>query len=242
MKVDHVLFVGLGGTGGYLAEPLLRTLSYHPQGTSSILLADPDEFEEHNSARQIMDSEAVGQTKAAYHHRVLAAKGFETEVYDEEYVTYTWTKRYLRRHHGFVLVVVNVDNHPSRELTLRACADSRSDFLWVSGGNGTEKGQVMTWGRYTDKDTTQYIGMDPRLNHPDIANPTIAPPRKEGRMLAAFSAPQTLAANFTSAAWTLAVIQGFLDDLPLPDELLFSNVRFKTEPMELTPPFTQTAD
>lgn len=59
--------IGCGGTGGYLAIPLVKTLQHYstsPRLKFQLNLIDGDSFEEHNIGRQLCSDKTVGYNKA----------------------------------------------------------------------------------------------------------------------------------------------------------------------------------
>lgn len=61
----HIIQIGAGGTGGYVASQLLRLLGGHPRREDIIYtLMDGDTFESKNIGRQLCFSRDLGQNKA----------------------------------------------------------------------------------------------------------------------------------------------------------------------------------
>ncbi len=221
---DAVLVVGLGGTGSFLVEPLVRMLKYHERTKDAlpdIILADADDVEDSNLTRQLFPAEAVGCNKAEYHARRLSYLA-DIHTYTEEYVDKLQTKRLLLKYKQ-VLVISCVDNHASRLASLEALEEMRCNFIWVSPGNGLDKGQVWMIARQDGKT----YGWDPRETNPEFSQPLDSIPRRGGCMLEAVSAPQLITANMMAATVTACLIQNLLDNNPLHTEVLFSAKELK---------------
>ena len=58
--MERVIVIGLGGIGGFVAEPLCRYLNYEP-GVREVAFIDGDLYEERNANRQ---NAVAGMNKA----------------------------------------------------------------------------------------------------------------------------------------------------------------------------------
>jgi hypothetical protein len=127
------------------------------------------------------------------------------------------------------LVIAAVDNDATRKMCIDVLLEQPGNFLFVTPGNSDAvnaekaiKGNVLWFGRIDDK----MIGINPAVLFPNIETPNDGIPRKGGCMEEAPSAPQLIAANALAAAYTLTVIQNFLDDcMPYEASHLFFNGR-----------------
>ena len=217
MYISKATVIGVGGSGQQLLPSLMRLLKYHKHGTEDVSAYDGDAFEEHNAVRQI----AADGSKSDQMNALLTQQGLPPICVDE-YVTRS-TMRRLRRGDtvGAVhLVVASVDNDATRKMVIDILEETKGDFLFITPGNSDAsdpdrdiKGNVLWFGRVNDA----AVGLSPALLFPNIETPTDAIPRKGGCMEHAPSTPQLITANAIAAAYTLSVVQNFLDDR-LPSE------------------------
>ena len=128
-----------------------------------------------------------------------------------------------------LLVVAAVDNDATRKMCIDVLDAADGDYLFVTPGNSDAddpeaaiKGNVLWCGRV---DSTP-IGIPPTILFPNIERPQDAIPRKGSCLDAAVSSPQLIPANSLAAAYTLAVVQNFLDDrMPFEASHMFFNGR-----------------
>ena len=140
----RVVIVGVGGTGGFLAEPVCRLLLGIP---SEVFLIDPDVVEEHNVARQNFDLSEVGGYKAEVLARRLSRR-FRREV------GYS-TLPFSAVQHGPIfsgfsptqlnLLIGCVDNPHARTAIRDAFRDQPAmrRAWWLDSGNGKNDGQIL---------------------------------------------------------------------------------------------------
>ena len=196
-------------------------------GTKSIIVYDGDDFEAHNVERQVHNS----GTKADRFNDLLTQQLLEP-VCQSRYMSKTLLTR-LRQEDanisGARLVVAAVDNDATRKMCIQVLQDTPGDFLFVTPGNSDAadsdkaiKGNVLWFGRIAD----QMIGIDPSILFPNIERPQDGIPHKGSCLDNAPSTPQLIAANALAAAYTLTVVQNFLDDkMPYEASHLFFNGR-----------------
>lgn len=228
---DCVLLVGLGGTGSFLAEPLVRILRYHEKTKDAppdIIFADADNLEDSNLVRQLFPQDAVGLNKAEYQARRLAYL-LPLAAYTDEYLDKLGTKKLLMKYKR-PLVICCVDNHASRLAILEALTEMRCDFVWLSPGNGLNRGQAWLLARQEG----QLYGRDPRKTNPEFAKPLDSIPRRGGCMLNAVSTPQLITANMMAAAVTASLIQNLLDGGNVHSDVEFSVAELKMLSTPLT--------
>ena len=202
----------------------MRLLSYHPHGTNEAKAYDGDEFEEHNGARQI----GTTGSKVSVMNTLLRNQGLGP-ICEDRYMSETYLRRIRDRVSGTLLVVAAVDNDATRKMCIKVLTETDGDFLFVTPGNSSAedpdaaiKGNVLWFGRVGG----QEIGIRPDMLFPNIEQPDDAIPRKGSCIEQAESAPQLISANALAAAYTLTVIQNFLDDtMPLEASHLFFNGR-----------------
>lgn len=226
MEIARCSVIGVGGSGQQLLPSLIRLLQYHPDGTEHVTAYDGDQFEEHNAVRQI----AASGSKAEQMNELLKQQSLPA-ICEDKYVTSS-TFKAMRRgddEDGAHLVVASVDNDATRKMVIDILRQTPGDFLFVSPGNSDAsdpdrdiKGNVLWFGRIG----TQDIGLAPDLLFPNIEKPNDAIPRKGGCVEHAPSTPQLITANAIAAAYTLSVVQNFLDDrLPATTSHLFFDGR-----------------
>jgi len=199
-------------------------LKYHPSGTTDINVYDGDVFEEHNVQRQVG---ATGN-KSDCLNNLLEQQGL-SPVCINEYMTKDRLRTIRRRCKGLLLVIAAVDNDATRKMCTQVLTASDGDFLFVTPGNSDAsdeqtdiRGNVLWYGRIG----SDLIGIDPKLLFPNIEHPNDAIPRKGSCVENAVSTPQLISANSLAAAYTLTVVQNFLDDrMPHEASHLFFNGR-----------------
>lgn len=225
---DYVFVIGVGGTGGHLAAPLARLISYH-QNTkdTKIVFIDGDEFEEKNIIRQLVGEAQVGMNKARAMVDLCAYQGLLGNIdCKEEFISLSTMIPMLRRANS-PMIVCCVDNDATRLAVIKSIQSTcQGDFFFISPGNsdGTEtvKGQTLYWGKIEGVS----VGINPAEVYPNIESPQDSVPQKGSCALNAPSRPQLIAANFFAASITLAVIQNLLDGVLNPQtSSMFFNLR-----------------
>ena len=224
MQINQAAVIGCGGTGQQLIPSLIRLLKYHESGTTSFTAYDGDQFEEHNAERQIGST----GSKADVLNDLLRLQHLDRVCVDR-YISKPALERIRRDTKGMLLVVAAVDNDATRKMCIEVLDAADGDYLFVTPGNSDAddpdaaiKGNVLWCGRV---DSTQ-IGIPPTILFPNIERPQDAIPRKGSCVEDAVSSPQLIPANSLAAAYTLAVVQNFLDDrMPFEASHMFFNGR-----------------
>lgn len=217
MRITSTLLIGCGGTGGYLASPLARLLSFHHAAESPITLCDGDEFEDGNRYRQLMAINDINKNKAIALASQLSAQGLRSEVIND-FANDAILSNWLLNAGDCPMLVVAVDNDATRKLVCQKLAAAKSylpSFFFISPGNDAGegarpaeiKGQVLWWGWTEGQD----FGLDPTQVYPNLENPPDPAPVRGECSAKAPSQPQLIAANLMAAATTLNVIQSLLD-------------------------------
>jgi hypothetical protein len=210
MQFDAVHLVGTGGTGSILLEPLIRLLTYHPNGTTNIILHDKDHFTSSNSTRQLFDPEYLGENKA-----VALANRYEdiapTLIAYDEYLNYDRLSQNLEDHCvRSALVILTVDRDMVRHNLVKALDDSSCDFACILPGNEFRTASCVIH---------QRVNGVCRFPHPfDVVSNYHSPEDTEPGACGEVSVdrPQLICANFASACMTLDVVYSLLEDEPLP--------------------------
>lgn len=205
----------------------MRLLRYHPQGTSDVTVFDGDQFEDHNIQRQVHSS----GSKADRLNELLEMQQLPAVCVDKY-----MSNAYFTRHctadaesGDTRLVIAAVDNDATRKMCIDALIAAGSNFLFITPGNSDAadpdtdiRGNVLWFGRINGQD----IGINPALLFPNIERPKDGIPRKGSCAENAPSTPQLIASNALAAAYTLTIVQNFLDDrMPNQASHLFFNGR-----------------
>jgi len=203
-------------------------LQYHSDGTDNVIVYDGDQFEEHNGARQIN----VSGSKADRLNELLQKQLLEP-VCRDQYMSESKLKAIRQRKSnqsdGAHLVIAAVDNDATRKMCIDTLLNTPGDFLFITPGNSDAseedkdiKGNVLWFGRIGQ----EQVGLNPALLFPNIEHPADGIPRKGSCTEDAVSTPQLIAANALAAAYTLTVVQNFLDNkMPYQASNLFFNGR-----------------
>ena len=215
-----IVMLGAGGTGGHIAPHLYRLL-YSLKRPVRFILCDGDVVEEKNLVRQNFTPADQGENKA----RVLAERysavfGLETEyvpsfVEDEEQLRTLLTPEYhLMRLPGHaygvrepeqVILIGAVDNNKSRQLCHRVFTQAK-ELIYIDSGNGEYTGQVVCGVRRSGKTYYPPIG----VVYPDVLEDTDKFPTELSCAEASVSAPQSMAANITTATAVVDMIYNIL--------------------------------
>ncbi|NUQ35407.1 MAG: ThiF family adenylyltransferase [Planctomycetaceae bacterium] len=139
--MKRTLIVGLGGIGGYLAEPLARYLDSSGL-CRELVLADGDVYTASNNDRQSMRLEELGVNKAIAHAKRLSRSFPRISIRScPEYVS-------ERSIDGLVVeesvIFLCVDNHATRKLFSDHCR-RLDDVLLISAGNDLTDGNVQVY-------------------------------------------------------------------------------------------------
>ena len=201
-----VLVIGLGGIGGFVAEPLARWLAFSGVA-DSLTLVDGDRYEEGNKDRQRVGSDGVGVNKAEAWATRLAPQFPQLRINSlSVYVTPNNIRDVIPNGAAIMLCV---DNHATRKLVQEQCLKLR-DVALVSAGNDYADGNAQVFLKKAGRTLSPAI----TLNHPEIENPRDRRPDEIGCDEEVESHPQLVFANMTAAALALnalyAVTQGEL--------------------------------
>ena len=167
-KIENILVIGCGGTGGHLVPNLARLIhvlnatrrtgrrGYHYNSLPEIklFLADGDSVETKNLVRQHFISADVGKNKAeVLGERYAAAFGLEIGVipkYLEKFEDFDFLKKNISRNDGSDLIIGCVDNNASRKVIHKWFLEGQEDgryynrsSFWIDSGNEERSGQVV---------------------------------------------------------------------------------------------------
>jgi hypothetical protein len=133
---NRIVLIGCGGIGSQLVGPLTRYLASRPE-PPILVLVDGDAFEAGNLNRQACGVGDMGTNKAEALARVARAAGLAVQAVTE-HVTEANVGQLVREGD---LVLLAVDNHPTRALVDRHVA-ALLDATLISGGNDETDGNV----------------------------------------------------------------------------------------------------
>jgi len=221
MKFDAVHLVGLGGTGSYLAAPLAKLLKYHQNGTENLHFWDKDKLEVKNLTRQDFTPESIDKNKAQEKAAELESINSNIKVHQSWFVPDTLNACLKEDPSDNLLIILAVDNDATRHhiiVELDGMLDQ--DFVLVLPGNGYDTGNTFWYGRQ---------GTETAPVHPfEVADNWARP--QDGLpgdcALEAVSSPQLLASNLAQALGSLLLVQGLLEDQPMPFKLDYSGPEF----------------
>jgi predicted ThiF/HesA family dinucleotide-utilizing enzyme len=242
MKFDHVYLVGAGGTGTHLADPLVRLMAHHSDGTKNITIIDGDHFEEKNEERQLFDRQFLNQNKAVATVSRIGVPWVKSiaDFIDKEKFTKLLHKDNVTND-TMILVIMAVDNAATRRDLLEAVEEFNIDnYVVMSPGNSYDSGQLIVQVRQSGQMLTARI-MDKYAN---IREPEDhIPGTVEGCMAQIPSTPQLIMAN-AGAAWCAQLtITAMLNDAKWHEELHFNGIRMKMKaqgkPKEFLTPVLQ---
>lgn len=155
----HIVVVGLGGTGGYLAELLGHLLSADAQGDGGARLkatfVDGDKVESVNLLRQNFYPDDLGRNKAQALAEALNASYGLHVASSDAYLHGPEDLDALVEGDENVIVVGAVDNNASRA-AIEQFVSSRAHTVGLDAGNNVKDGQVVVYG---DTDLLGYDGL-----------------------------------------------------------------------------------
>ena len=179
----HLVLVGCGGTGSFLAGHIARLLTGSVIGETigDILLIDGDSVEPKNVGRQLFSKRDIGKNKA----EVLANR------YNQAFgLDICWYPEFLTRDNFSEIIPHSSRNHPVLILGCLDTAAARKIILdkvmdkwgnqawWLDAGNGQYAGQIVLGSTGSIEKISSGIGAYlveylpyPPLVFPDLVNP-----------------------------------------------------------------------
>lgn len=140
-RIQHIVIVGLGGTGSQVARSICRMVYDMKQRSldapKTITFVDPDVVEPKNVGRQMFTATDAGAYKAAIlGRRFNMALGLDIQWYTEPFDPdkHVPASMYQRN----TLLIGAVDNHEARQALAAA-----ADVTWIDCGNHHASGQVV---------------------------------------------------------------------------------------------------
>ena len=227
MKFNNVHVVGVGGTGSILLEPLIKLLTYHPNGTTNINIWDKDVYEESNLVRQLFDPQYLGMNKAEAavlrYQSICPGLVAHTEFLTDS-TLYSNLKAFPLL--DSQLIILAVDNDPTRNAIVKLLNsyDSSLDFALVLPGNGYYTASCLVYTRVNGV----FLMPSPLDTSTNIGNPSGAMPGSCG--YEAVSSPQLIGSNFASANITLNYVYKLLEDETMPYRVDYDGEQMTTLP------------
>ncbi len=198
-RVNAVVVVGCGGTGGFVADGLARFL---PRNIDLILI-DMDTVEERNLNRQSFTTADIGLFKSEALAKRLAGKYQRAVQYSVVPVGASDLPT------GIILGCL--DNGPARQAIAGHLHDGQ---WWVDSGNGHNFGQVLIGNSKVDKLRPSFMGgLCYRLPLPTIQQPAILAqvPRQRSCAEAVAAEEQSPTINQAMGALMLEVVRRIIN-------------------------------
>lgn len=214
MKISSCLLVGCGGIGSILIEPLCRLLSYHPDGTDNIVVADGDRVEPKNLVRQLFPNNQVWRDKVLAISRRLNTPNI---IYINKYINNNNIDdifSYLL-HDEMPVIIGAVDNAATRNILIQNADLTYDNYIWICPSNSWSIAQTSLY----IKKNGQSLLTHPFQRYKNLANPTDTIPSK-GCIEEQESTPQLITANHLAAHFTLQYVTNILYNKILYPELM----------------------
>lgn len=184
----HIMLVGVGGTGSWLALSLGR-LAYHARLkgiTVRLTFVDHDAVEPKNCGRAMFSPAEVGQNKAVtMAQRLNLALGLSIVANPHPFTAelgYQWASGCRRQ--ATHLLIGAVDNHLARRELAQVVAGHGGGVWGLDLGNGRASGQILI-GNLTQSEQLKLddMGLCNGLPSPYVQEPGLLEPEQEARPL-----------------------------------------------------------
>lgn len=230
MFIRSCLLVGAGGIGSHLAEPLVRLLAHHPQGTWNVTVCDGDTYSESNRTRQLFLDGMTGKNKAQALCKKLSSAGFPYVVAYPYYLNENNIWRVISELISPCLIICAVDNAATRKLTLDCLEEytqnTGDEYIWVSPSNGWSETQTSV-----HLQLNHYQTPSPLIRYQTLREPEDYIPKDDGCFELYESSPQLISANFKAASDALVLINSILEDKPIAAEVSGDVFQLKSIPL-----------
>lgn len=225
MRISNytILIVGVGGTGGLLANFLAKSLA--GRNDIDIALIDADVVEEKNLKRQPYVVEDIGSSKAT------ALAGALTDVYGlnvrafSRYINSTkdiseclFEGRIVNSYECCNILCGCVDNHAARKVMHDYFMDNSGPLIYIDSGNEFSYGEVVFAMKNAKGDI---LSPDKLFYFPDLFDGDMTPRSEESCTDMNESAPQHLATNILAADVMLSGILGFIQEKRMPSGIVY---------------------
>lgn len=232
-KPFHILLVGAGGTGGYLAESVGRLLYADAHADLAVdelhrlkfTIVDGDEVEPVNLLRQNFIEDDLGMNKAKALAEGLKAMFGADVAHSGAYIASPDDLRALVGQTENVVVVGAVDNNATRSIIERFVA-SRPHTVGIDSGNSVTDGQVVVYGDEKLLGVDRMKALDPKAKGPQVPSALFpeltdftgpnALPQDQSCELHAVHAPQHMATNMVAANVVLMLLNKVLHSSLFP--------------------------
>lgn len=212
----HILLVGAGGTGGYLAESIGRLLyadahadlAADERDRLKLTIVDGDEVEPVNLLRQNFIRDDLGVNKAKALADGLEAMFGLDVARSGAYIASPDDLAALVGRDEDVVVIGAVDNNATRSIIEQFVA-SRPGIVGIDSGNSVTDGQVVVYGDERLLGVERLKALDPKAagpKAPSVLFPELtdfsglnALPQDQSCELHAMHAPQHMATNMVAA-------------------------------------------
>lgn len=213
---ERVVLIGCGGIGSQLLLPLCRYLGHRPEPRPLLVLVDGDVFEPGNRSRQLVPSGALGTNKAEALAQPARDHGLAVAVVpttvDEDNVGQLVRERDL--------VLLAVDNHPTRALVDRHLARLDNATL-ISGGNDETDGNVQLVRRRDGRSVDGHLVEI----HPEIGEaPATEVATGDGCLAQVAERPQLVVTNLMVAAAMLNATWAVIETGSVPYSEVYLDV------------------
>lgn len=213
---SHIIIVGAGGTGGWLASFLHRIKDDHV-----VTIIDADIVEEKNLIRQNFNFNDINKNKA----EVIGSRYQFDNIVPFYLSEPSQLNEVIQATNLPPIIVGAVDNNASRMLIKQFLDSYDGGALWVDSGNSERDGQVIVTG--LDEDGNYIDGFaDPFTLHPELSD-TAGDNRHPDDISCAEqseSAPQNVGANIFAATTIFGVLNKWLAKEPLlSNEIKFNS-------------------
>lgn len=216
----HIIIIGAGGTGGWLASFIDRLNDIEGKELITTII-DGDIVEQKNLKRQNFLKQDVNHNKAEvigsrYHFTNIISQFLKKPDELKQVVESTLQAQ--------PIIVGAVDNNASRLLVKEFIDAYKGSILWIDAGNSERDGQVIT----SFKEEGEYVEgfKDPFTLKPEL-NDTAGDNRHPDDISCAEqseSAPQNIAANIFSATTLFGILNKWIAQEPLLDnEIKFNS-------------------
>ncbi len=233
--VIHILLVGVGGTGSWLALSLGR-LAYHARqkGISfHLTFVDPDRVEMKNVGRQAFCPTEMGLNKAeTMAWRLNLALGLDISARATPFTAklgQTWHIPHAPV--GSHLVIGAVDNHLARRAIAQLVTDLRGRVWWLDCGNARSNGQVLI-GNVAEQKQFQVdeMGLCRGLPLPSLQEPALLEPDPAPQPLACAEMAEREEQSLLVNAQVAAIAGQYVADFSLKRRLEQYATYFNLEP------------
>lgn len=193
-RYTRIVFIGCGGTGGYLIPSIARMISHIPHTKPMIHLYDHDIIEEKNCARQNFSFLDVGKHKAeVLAGRYSAAFGIPISYNNSYFVPNVFSSRSQK-----TLIIDTVDNLKTR-FEIDNLIKGNKNIDWLSIGNTDVSGQMIFTCREL-KINDSLVTLFPEVFTPASLKAEEEALARTTCAMNAVSIPQSLAINLTGAS------------------------------------------